>query len=154
VSFPAPLSDNLWQTVGDRNLIGLRAHLDAVPLAPSVNVERQGESPRDCAERFAVLPMAMADQFLHRRLVSGVHRGSSWLPATIITIADEQVNPNLSVWNLAVEEDETYLAEELIVHNCRSVLVPVPITEEVDAGDFITEDIIGQAKLLAGEGFT
>lgn len=29
------------------------------------------------------------------------------------------------VYNLAVEEDETYLAEGLVVHNCRTTLVPV-----------------------------
>lgn len=27
--------------------------------------------------------------------------------------------------NIAVEEDESYIANDLIVHNCRSILVPI-----------------------------
>lgn len=57
------------------------------------------------------------------------------------------------MWNLAVEQDETYLAQNVIVHNCRAMLVPIPITEDVDVEAFITPEIVGQAKELAGDGF-
>lgn len=42
--------------------------------------------------------------------------------ASITNIAAVPCQGN--VWNLAVAEDETYLAEGLVVHNCRSTLVP------------------------------
>jgi len=34
------------------------------------------------------------------------------------------------MYNLAVEDDETYIAEGIIVHNCRSLLIPVTQDEE------------------------
>lgn len=36
------------------------------------------------------------------------------------------------VYNLAVKEDESYVADGVIVHNCRSVLIPIT---EVDGWD-------------------
>lgn len=32
---------------------------------------------------------------------------------------------NETLWNLAVEDDESYIANGCVVHNCRSVLVPI-----------------------------
>ena len=34
------------------------------------------------------------------------------------------------VYNLAVEGDETYFAERILVHNCRSTLIPIFIGED------------------------
>lgn len=36
------------------------------------------------------------------------------------------------VYNLAVDEDESYVAEGVVVHNCRSVLVPVTVIDGWD----------------------
>lgn len=36
------------------------------------------------------------------------------------------------VYNISVQEDESYIANGIVVHNCRSDLVPLPITEEID----------------------
>lgn len=43
--------------------------------------------------------------------------------STIDTIAE--VPCNAPVYNLAVDEDESYIAEGLVVHNCRSVMIPI-----------------------------
>ena len=34
------------------------------------------------------------------------------------------------VYNLAVEEDESYIANNVVVHNCRSILVPITTDDE------------------------
>jgi hypothetical protein len=47
------------------------------------------------------------------------------------------------VWNLAVEEDETYVAEGCIVHNCRSIMIP--ITKDEGPVKYITSAQIGKA---------
>jgi hypothetical protein len=39
---------------------------------------------------------------------------------------------NKPVHNLAVQDDESYVADSVIVHNCRSVLIPVT---ELDGWD-------------------
>lgn len=39
---------------------------------------------------------------------------------------------NKPVYNLAVDEDESYVAEGVVVHNCRSVLVPVTVIDGWD----------------------
>jgi hypothetical protein len=57
------------------------------------------------------------------------------------------------VYNLAVVDDESYVAEDVIVHNCRAVLVPVPIDVQVPESEFITAGQIGRAKDLIQEGF-
>jgi hypothetical protein len=38
--------------------------------------------------------------------------------------------------NLAVEGDESYIANGIIVHNCRSVLVPIMVGEDEVGGYF------------------
>lgn len=57
------------------------------------------------------------------------------------------------MWNLAVDEDETYVAAGVIVHNCRSLLVPVTLDQTLDETDVLTPAQAGRAKELAGQGF-
>mgnify|MGYP001619700185 FL=1 len=57
------------------------------------------------------------------------------------------------VWNLAVEEDETYHAEGLVVHNCRSIVVPIVVGETVNESAFITPAEVGRARSLADAKF-
>lgn len=44
------------------------------------------------------------------------------------------------LWNLAVERDESYIANDIVVHNCRSTLIPITKYEEFKP----TESIKGQ----------
>lgn len=45
-----------------------------------------------------------------------------------------------TLWNLAVERDESYIANDIVVHNCRSTLIPITKYEEFKP----TESIRGQ----------
>jgi hypothetical protein len=44
---------------------------------------------------------------------------------------------NETLWNLAVEDDESYIANGVIVHNCRSILIPITRFEDWQA-DYVT----------------
>lgn len=54
---------------------------------------------------------------------------------------------NKPVYNLAVEEDESYVADGVVVHNCRSVLVPVTT---IDGWDGVESDA---PRVEPAEGF-
>lgn len=41
-----------------------------------------------------------------------------------------------TVYNLAVEKDETYIAEGTVVHNCRSRLTPIFVSDLEDKGSY------------------
>lgn len=47
---------------------------------------------------------------------------------------------NETLWNLAVKIDESYVANDIVVHNCRSTLIPITKYEEFKP----TESIRGQ----------
>ncbi len=76
--------------------------------------------------RFSAFPMPGHDEFFDKvpvfKLGIDSHK-SSWIESAIISIVD--VNYNGDVYNIGVEEDETYAAENIIVHNCRSFTVPI-----------------------------
>lgn len=57
------------------------------------------------------------------------------------------------VFNLAVAVDESYIADEVVVHNCRSLLVPVTLGVEVDEALLITPAQLGKAEELVQQGF-
>lgn len=62
------------------------------------------------------------DECLNSVLVSEIQR-SHWRLSSVVAI-DEQFYPS-TVYNIEVEEDNTYVANGIIVHNCRSHIVPV-----------------------------
>jgi SPP1 gp7 family putative phage head morphogenesis protein len=103
---------------------------DVVSLAP---VGKDGfsdsEITLDSANRFLSDSVLLLNKSLDGGTVAQVDHDSSsgWVPTAIISIVDEEYKGN--VWNLAVEEDETYLAENVIVHNCRSMLLPVTLLD-------------------------
>lgn len=54
-----------------------------------------------------------------------------------------------TLWNLAVEVDESFVANDIVVHNCRSTLIPLTKYEEftptksirgMDPKDFVDEN--------------
>ena len=60
---------------------------------------------------------------------------------------------NGPVYNLAVADDESYVANDFVVHNCRSLLVPVTLDMTIDTADLITPAQLGRAEELAQKGF-
>lgn len=74
--------------------------------------------------------------------------------STIRSIIKKKITTE-KLYNLAVEIDESYIANDIVVHNCRSVLVPITKYEDWEADthvgktpitDFIEENV--------GKGFS
>ena len=57
--------------------------------------------------------------------------------------------------NLAVEKDESYLVEGVVVHNCRSTLIPITIFEDWKADTKVrSTDIDKFIEEKKGDGFS
>lgn len=120
--------------VGDANLLYAGANGNSVALAPPAKCGfTDPDIPFDGTDGFSITPMSILDEGITDAEFSQVIPHNlppvacgaqiGWVPTTIMTIAEVDVKGN--VWNLAVEEDETYIAGGVIVHNCRSILLPV-----------------------------
>ena len=59
--------------------------------------------------------------------------------ASIKSIIKKQIKEE-TLWNIAVENDESYIANNIVVHNCRSTLIPITKYEKYKP----TETIRGQ----------
>jgi hypothetical protein len=149
----ASLGDYFWQAISDASLIGFASHRDAVALAP---IGQRGfadaEVALDGSNGFSPLPMPQGDQFFDGDLVPDVHVSPhKWKAATIISIA--AVECDESLWNLAVLDDESYVAEGIIVHNCRSILIAVTQVD-VARGDWDGQESLDPpAGLQPADGF-
>jgi len=51
------------------------------------------------------------------------------------------------LYNLAVKEDESYIAQGVVVHNCRSLLIPITESEEFKPDTKVG----GEVKIKKGE---
>ena len=61
-----------------------------------------------------------------------------------------------TLWNLAVEKDESFIANGIVVHNCRSLLVPITKYETWEA-DAKANNGQGMDKFIKdnlGDGFS
>jgi hypothetical protein len=60
-----------------------------------------------------------------------------------------------TLWNLAVKHDESYVANGIVVHNCRSLLIPITkyeaFTPSTSVGQKPIDDFIEEKK---GTGFS
>lgn len=104
---------------------------DTMLFAPiGKNRFSDSERPLNSPDGFATSPVFVENKgfnkdFIFESVINS-HR-SSWITSAIISTIDMKYNEE--VYNLGVEEDETYVAEDIIVHNCRSVSVPITETE-------------------------
>lgn len=57
------------------------------------------------------------------------------------------------LFNLSVLGDESYVVRGVVVHNCRSILSPVTINEQVEQDDWATAEDVGRALAEKGVGF-
>ena len=108
----------------DGGPFSLTADADVVSPAPGVKYSHpQAVLTADFVDRLALAEVLARDQVLNGVSVGQVHGSVSWCSPTITLIVRRPaVN---RVFNLAVVEDETFLAEGVVVHNCRSTTVPV-----------------------------
>lgn len=103
-----------YQLVADLDLLGLGSNGD--PAAPAEGPEcTVGEAMLafDRPDGSARVPVLSADEG------GDVFGGSevSWMHSAVVSIADVPLKK--SVWNLSVAEDHSYVADGVIVHNCR-----------------------------------
>lgn len=126
---PAPvilagsLGYNRRVSTSDCGLSGLCAYGLSDPLANGADGVLAHAVPSfNLTKRKALAPVQTSDEFDHGVGVMESRHGE-WAPATVVSIVAEE-SPK-QVWNLAVEEDETYVAEGVIVHNCRSQIIEV-----------------------------
>ncbi len=95
---------------------------DPVPGTPVVQRGvPQPEIPLDPTEGLAPPPVSVSDEGHDGRAVREVDR-TGWRHATIISVSP--VRYIGIVRNLAVLEDESFLSDGVVVHNCRTTTVP------------------------------
>ena len=118
-----------------RGTFGLAPDFDAEPLAHAHECCLAAtEAPLDGPHGLSVFPVPLPDDpGEHVRgeqfpLDVYRHQHSPWRAALVERISI--VDYNGEVFNLGVEEDETYIADGVIVHNCRSILVPILVGDE------------------------
>lgn len=111
--------------VQDCDLLGLRAHNDPVALAPpGDDAIANGELALDRADASTARPVLLANERLAFAPIGEVdclHR------STVITTVDARYSGELC--DFSVEEDETYFAAGVLVHNCRSGIITLTESE-------------------------
>lgn len=150
-----PLRDSGRIGVRDASPILLRPDLDSMPDAgrgqPSIrgaqfSLQRTDASP--------LLPVLNADQLRDRGSVSEIEWHASTVTRIVVTREFQEL------CDLSVEEDATYVASGVIVHNCRSELVPMTAEEAADEGvtetppDTEAADGFGAPPSVQGDDWT
>ena len=154
VFFSRVFGHHFGQPVGDADLLLLSSEDDPVSSAPPIeNCAGDTQVTFQRTDRLPFTKVFGSDEALDNSFVPEVNHTPpiAWLTPAIISIVEEK--EQRPVYNLAVREDQSYHAEGVIVHNCRSLLVPVVAGEEVDEADFITPDEILEAKRIRAEEF-
>ncbi len=94
---------------------------DAVPFAPVLdNGLADSKFSFDGPQGFSEPEMLLIDKSFQNCSVFKVNHFNTSIISDITTVAHNEM-----VANLEVEEDQTYLVDGIIVHNCRSVLTPI-----------------------------
>lgn len=73
--------------------------------------------------------------------------------AQIVRITRKKISSE-KLYNLAVEDDESYIANGVVVHNCRSLLIPITIYEQMTPSEKVgKQDINAFIEENKGVGF-
>jgi SPP1 gp7 family putative phage head morphogenesis protein len=130
-----------WIGVSNSNLVNSTPGCDSVLFTPEhKNSFSASETTLDGTKGEVLPKMVGSNNVFDSVSVSKIdHDNNSfkWVASTIMSIVDEDVNS--SVWNLSVEKDNSYHANDIIVHNCRSVLVPIFITDSSDPSSYFND---------------
>ncbi len=123
------------------------AHWNPVTLAPRLEHGfPEAHFALDGAKRHAAGEVLLSDDGLDR--FPNAEIDHSWLLSTITEVVEE--DSTADVWNLAVDGDETYVADGVIVHNCRSTKVGV-LKSFRDLGIDLDEIPAGTRASMRGE---
>ena len=74
-----------------------------------------------------------------------------WTDVEVVKIEKWTLRKPRRLYNISVHEDESYVAKGFVVHNCRSLLIPV--TRADGPVQFIRADEVAKGVLLSGKGF-
>ncbi len=122
-----------WVNISNSDLIDSVSDLDSVSFTPTgKNGFPATKTPFNRTNGKIFPKMIGIDKSLNSRTVTEINHDYpplKWITPTIITIVDEEVKEK-TIWNLAVEDDQSYHGNGIIVHNCRSVLIPIFIGED------------------------
>ena len=154
VFLPGSFGNSLRETVADSNSLFFSSDSDPMSFAPPIQYGAcESELTLNASDGFTSFKMFNINEFLHSSLAFQINHNSSptWATPTIVTIVE--VKEQRPVYNLAVREDQSYHANGVVAHNCRSIIVPVIVGEKVDKKDFITGAEIDEARGLADAKF-
>jgi SPP1 gp7 family putative phage head morphogenesis protein len=129
VVLAASLGDDARIATHDLHLVALGAHGDRMLAAPH-REGSVGEGKLSLKGAKATLsgPVLLENHGLEGALVSEVE----WHATTIVSIVGEEYFGELC--DLTVDEDQSYVAAGIVVHNCRSILAPLSHEEAHDEG--------------------
>jgi hypothetical protein len=126
----APMVNSLEHAASMKFIYGFLAALtlgsdfDTVPLTPITkdsltNPKLSFNSP----DGLSRLKMFFIDEFLNEGFISKFNVNiQNWLLSTITTV--DIIPYSGELCNIEVEKDESYVADNIIVHNCRSIMIP------------------------------
>ncbi len=118
VGLAAALGDHFGLSVGDARLGGLGADGDAVSDAPlRQHAVAYVEFSLDGSDALVRPPVLLADEAFDDGLVRQVN-GHFFTVITTVEDATEEAD----LFDLSVEDDETYTAAGVVVHNCRCIV--------------------------------
>lgn len=141
-------------SICDSRLINTSPYVNSMTFAPGRNNGfAESVLSFDLSNRFQLFKVLGLYERFKSLFVSHINHENTpkWVGAAIVSIVD--VDNKEDLFNLAVADDETYVANDVIVHNCRSVLIEVVLDEDIDATKFLTDAEKGELKGLAGKGF-
>lgn len=143
----ASLGNGFRRAIGDRCGLFFGADRDSMSLTPrGQQCLSDAKLPLDRPQGHSLPEMLFSDELLDGGFIPEVHQRSPvWRGAAIISIADDICTDY--VWNIAVLDDESYVADGLIVHNCRSVVVPITAIDGWDEQESL------QPTVEPAEGF-
>lgn len=154
VVLSASLGNDIWRPVGYPNLGILGPDGDPVAFAPcGERCLAEEKIALDCPQTLSTLPVKVGNEGSYGAPVGEVQ----WHCSTVAFIADEPYRGHLV--DLTVNDDESYVADGVVMHNCRSVLVPLSAEEAGEEGiddeapDVEADEDFGEAPSKDGENW-
>lgn len=120
---------------GHARALTLSAHGDAVALTPPIQATGSPSAVAfDRTEGFAAVPVPRLDERPNVVSISQINHTAIWRATTVKSNA-EVADDSPLLWNLSVQDDETYVADGIVVHNCRSTTLAVIKGAEVSEAE-------------------
>ncbi|AUR99386.1 hedgehog/hint domain protein [Vibrio phage 1.265.O._10N.286.52.F6] len=145
------INKNLIINDGLLSAFGFYSKLDS---SLSYGVVAEASFPLDASKTFTESEMILLDKscdFFIADFTSHVKPSDNWRESSISSIVEYNIND--AVFNISVEDDETYVADGILVHNCRSTMryILAPEYEELEESRTRPAIVDGKAKRVDSE---